>query len=206
MHQCAGLLLLANRGVLDDALAGGVADVHPISLVFICFHEVHDHVDNNLPVIVILPYLNVRVNAREHRDIIIRDAFDLGEQLLLALFSHLAVPDSQIECLLIRLHGGLLEHSAVVLHSIFQGHYRHGSTILLLHFKLIRLLRRITVLIPVILKIVVRSLPLLTYILFLTFIKANEPNSNDNNSTDQEIDDIITVVIFHCSIFAIFMV
>ena len=122
LHQLAGPCFLACRGVLDCALASGVADIHPIGIVLISYHEVHNHVDNDLTVRAILFYFNIGVDAREHSDIVTRDAFDLGDQLLLAFFRHLAVLDCQVESLLIRLHGGLFEHSSVVLHRIFQGH------------------------------------------------------------------------------------
>ena len=122
LHRCADLLLLGNRGVLDGCFACGIADVHSVGLVLISFHKVHNHVDNDLTFIANLPNLYVGINASVHRNVIIRDALDLGEQLLLAFCGHFEVFDCQVELLLIRLHGGLFENFAVVLHGVFQSH------------------------------------------------------------------------------------
>ena len=64
------LLLLRECCIFDGTFSGRVANIHVVCLIFIGLHEVYDHVDVNLSIVVVLGHFDVFFYASKRGDIV----------------------------------------------------------------------------------------------------------------------------------------
>ena len=122
--KLARLRLRCFGRVLDGAFGGCIADVHSVACIFVTGHVVDNHVNHEVSALRIAGHFDVRLDAGERSRIVVGDLLDLGEQFGFAPLSHFPVPDRQAELLLVRVHGMLLRHPAIILHAVLHRHRR----------------------------------------------------------------------------------
>ena len=91
------LLLLLQAGVLDDAVAGGVAHIHQVAVDLICLHPVYDQVYHDFAFVALRAqrfaseHFDVALSAFGYVGVIGDNLHNFLEELCLAGFRHFTI-------------------------------------------------------------------------------------------------------------------
>ena len=119
IDEILGLLLLLDSCILDGAFSGYVAKIHLVWLIFIGFHIVCDHVDDNFSILVVLGQCDVLFCASKRLEIVGCDFLNFFQELSFALLCHFSLFDGEVELILILLFREAFNHTFFVFIGIF---------------------------------------------------------------------------------------